>query len=125
MKIDQFLNPVEEKVADNWKDLDFFYVDQYAPKNYESTSGVVVVVVVVVVVNLFLFLLTFLNVLNNMDYTVTYFLSIPSTEHRTRARSELLNISLVSPRVEFCTALPVSLLVVVVRSMKYFPILCK
>ena len=63
---------------------------------------------VVVVVNLFLFLLTFLNVLNNMDYTVTYFLPIPSTERRTRARSELLNVSLVSPRVEFYTALPVS-----------------
>ena len=63
---------------------------------------------VVVVVNLFLFLLTFLNVLNNMDYTVTYLLPIPSTERRTRARSELLNVSLVSPRVEFYTALPVS-----------------
>ena len=73
---------------------------------------------VVVVVNLFLFLLTILNVLiiylsilnvrNNMDYTVTYFLPTPSTERRTRVRSELLNVSLVSPRVEFYTALPVS-----------------
>ena len=46
-----------------------------------------------------------------MDYTVTYVLSIPSTEHRTRVRSELLNVSLTSPRVKFYTALPVSLTV--------------
>lgn len=46
--------------------------------------------------NLFLLLLTFLNVLNNMDYTSIYFLSVTSTECRTRARSELLNVSLVS-----------------------------
>ena len=43
-----------------------------------------------------------------MDYTVTYFLPIPSTDHHTRARSELLNVSLVSPRFKFYTALPVS-----------------
>ena len=45
----------------------------------------------------------------NVDYTVTYFLPIPSTVPCTRARSELLNVSLVSPRVEFYTALPVSI----------------
>ena len=38
-----------------------------------------------------------------------YFLPIPSTVPRTRARSELLNVSLVPPRVEFYTALPVSI----------------
>ena len=43
----------------------------------------------------------------NVAYTVTYFLPIPSTVPRTRARSELLNVSLVLPRVEFHTALPV------------------
>ena len=37
----------------------------------------------------------------NVDYTATYFLPIPSTVPCTRARSELLNISIVSPRVEF------------------------
>ena len=58
-------------------------------------------------VNLLLFLFTILNVLNNMDYTITYFLPIPSIEHRTRARSKLLNTSLVSPP-KFYTALPVS-----------------
>ena len=41
----------------------------------------------------------------NVDYTITYFLPIPSTVPRTRARSELLNVSLVPPRVEFYTAL--------------------
>ena len=61
-----------------------------------------------VLVNLFLFLVTFLNVLNNMDYTVTYFFHIPSTKRRTRVRSELFKVSLVSSRVEFYTALPVS-----------------
>ena len=45
----------------------------------------------------------------NVDYTITYFLPIPSTVPRTRARSELLNVSLVPPRVEFYTALPVSI----------------
>ena len=45
----------------------------------------------------------------NVDYTVTYFLPIPSTVLHTRARSELLNVSLVSPCVEFYTALPVSI----------------
>ena len=59
-------------------------------------------------VDLFLFLFTILNVLNNMDYTITYFLPVPSIEHRTRARSELLNTSLVSPRAKFYTALSVS-----------------
>ena len=34
-------------------------------------------------VNPFLFLLTIPNILNNMDYTITYFLPIPSTERRT------------------------------------------
>ena len=33
----------------------------------------------------------------NVDYTITYFLPIPSTVPRTRARSELLNVSLVPP----------------------------
>ena len=42
----------------------------------------------------------------NVDYTVTYFLPIPSTVLGTRARSELLNVSLVLPRLEFYTALP-------------------
>ena len=45
----------------------------------------------------------------NVDYTITYFLPIPSTVPCTRARSELLNVSLVPPRVEFYTALPVSI----------------
>ena len=51
--------------------------------------------------NLFLFLHTILNLLNNIDYTVTYFLSIPSTEFCARVRSELLNFFFVSPRVKF------------------------
>lgn len=34
---------------------------------------------------------------------------IPRTNHRTRARSELLNISPVLSLVKFCTALPVSI----------------
>lgn len=40
-------------------------------------------------------------------YNHSYFLPIPSTNHRTRVRSDLLNVSLVSPRVRFYTALPV------------------
>jgi hypothetical protein len=44
-----------------------------------------------------------------MDYIVTFFLPIPSTEPRTRARSELLNVPLVPPRVKFYTALPVAI----------------
>ena len=44
-----------------------------------------------------------------VNYTVTYFLLIPSTVPRTRARSELLNFSLVLPHVEFHTALLVSI----------------
>lgn len=51
------------------------------------------------VMNLILFLLAFLNVLNNMDWTITYFLLIPSTEPRTKARSELPN---VPPRISPC-----------------------
>lgn len=53
------------------------------------------------VIKLVLFLLTCLNILNDMDYTIICFLPIPSTERRTRERSELLNVSLVSPQVEF------------------------
>ena len=46
----------------------------------------------------------------NVDYTITYFLPIPSTVPRTRARCELLErLSRVPPRVEFYTALPVSI----------------
>jgi hypothetical protein len=44
-----------------------------------------------------------------VDYTVTYFLPIPSILPRTKTRSELLNVSLVPPRVKFYTALPVSI----------------
>ena len=40
-------------------------------------------------------------------YNHSYSLPIPSTDHRTRVRSDLLNVSLVSPRVRFYTALPV------------------
>lgn len=61
------------------------------------------------VMNLILFLLAFLNVLNNMDWTITYFLLIPSTEPRTKARSELPNVPLVSPHAKIYTALPVSI----------------
>jgi len=49
----------------------------------------------------------FSNELNNMAYTTTYFLLIPSTERHTRAIFRLLNVSLVSPCVKLYTALPV------------------
>lgn len=58
--------------------------------------------------NLLLFLLTCLNILNNVDYTIIYFLLISSTEPRTIMRSELLNVFFVSSRIMFYTTLPVS-----------------
>ena len=45
----------------------------------------------------FVFLLTFLNILNNMNDRVIHALHILSTERGTGARSELLNVCLVSP----------------------------
>ena len=72
-------------------------------------------------VNPFLFLLTIPNILNNMDYTITYFLPIPSTERRTRARSELLNVFLMSSRVKFYTALPVSKLLLTIFFSSFQP----
>ena len=93
------------------KVLDKYYF-LFSRKTHESRYiFIIVCLFVCLFVNLFLFLLTFLNVINHMDYTVTYVLSIPSTERRTRVRSELLNVSLTSPRVKFYTALPVSLTV--------------
>ena len=56
--------------------------------------------------NLF-FILAVLNVLNNIDYTITYFLPNPHMERRIRARSRLLNISLVLARAKFHTVPPV------------------
>ena len=47
-------------------------------------------------VNLPLFFLTILNVLNNMDHTITHFLPIPSIERHTRARSESPSYFLMS-----------------------------
>lgn len=44
-----------------------------------------------------------------MDYTITYFRPIPSTGYCTKAKSELVNIPLVSPPVNFYTLLPVSI----------------
>lgn len=49
---------------------------------------------------IFLFWFTFLNVLNNVDYTITYMLPIPRSGSRIKARSEFLNASLVSPCVK-------------------------
>lgn len=46
--------------------------------------------------NLILFLLTFLNLLNNIDYTITYISLIPCSKCHTRATSELLKVSLIS-----------------------------
>lgn len=63
----------------------------------------------ILVMNLFLFLLIYLNLLSNMNYIITYFFLIPSTDRRTRARSKLFNTSLASPCVKFYTVLPVSI----------------
>ena len=49
-----------------------------------------------------------------MDHKITYLLSIPSTEFRTKSRSELLNGSLVPLRIMFGTGKIVSSLVRVV-----------
>lgn len=57
--------------------------------------------------NLILFLLTCLNVLNNIDYIIPYFPLFPRTSRRTRARSELPNVSFGSLCVKFYTVLPV------------------
>ncbi len=60
---------------------------------------------VYICVNLLLLMFTIPNVPNSMNYTVAYFLSISSTNLRTRVRSELLNISLVSSHVKVYTVL--------------------
>lgn len=49
-----------------------------------------------------------LNLLNNMDPTITYFLPIPTTERHTKTRSELLNTPFVPTRIKAYTRLPVS-----------------
>lgn len=62
---------------------------------------------VYICVNMLLLMFTIPNVPNSMNCTVAYFLSISRTDRRTRARSELLNVSLVSSHVKVYTALPV------------------
>ena len=51
--------------------------------------------------SIFLLLLTFVNMLNNMDYTIIYFLPITGTEPCTRAKSEQIGVSLVLSRLKF------------------------
>ena len=60
--------------------------------------------------NLLLFLLTWPNVLNDIAYTITYFLHISSSVLCTKAKFELINISLVPLHVNFHAALPVDLM---------------
>ena len=56
----------------------------------------------------FLFLIIILaSLLNNIDYTIAYVFPLANIECRTRARSELLNVSIVSPRVKFYTVIHV------------------
>lgn len=43
-----------------------------------------------------------------MNYTIAYFFPILSIEGHTRARSQSLNVFIVSSRVKFYTALSVS-----------------
>lgn len=69
------------------------------------------------------FFLAVLNVLNNIDYTITYFLPNPHMERRIGARSRLLNISLVLTRAKFHTVPPVLIIWAVTQIGREFNLL--